>query len=1084
MVFDNSDNRFPTGRNEVVLRRTIGLKKDEYSLDRKSATKSEVMNLLTSAGFSKANPYYIVPQGRIAWLTNAKDNERLELLKEVAGTTLYEEHRKESLKLMEESTMKREKIDEMLEFIEERLQELEEERRDLVEFMELDKQKRACEYTAKHRELEKTRNELVSLDTQYHGDTECYESEKKAHTQLLESFQKSKEQEELNRLLIAENDDQLKRLNDEKNEILKAKARFDFMQKQQTFVNSKTISHEEREKIALKIDQKQNQLEQKVIPNYQEKLTIENGLREQLATLEVKRDHMTEMQGKFRNERERNAWIRKEIGTLQQNTQQESEEQKKLIDEIANTNETLVELSVEIDNLMGKEKEISERETSNLNDYMNQRNQLSEKRKDIWKKESQVRTEISIKKNEILKIEKNLHLSGCPVSVMQSVDKIVQELGLGESYYGPIYRLISLESTYFEAVDAIAGNGLFHIVVDTDQTAKQILTILQERRLGRVTFIPLNRINPREVSYPINNNDGIPLISVLRFDSVVEKAIREVFSKYFICPSLEIASKIAKSHNLNTVTLDGDKADKRGVLTGGYSKSGEHQGRLEILINYKNASNEVVKKEQKISQYVHQVKSLDLQINSFVSKIFQQENEKMKIQNALDEVKSQLTRKQQERALLERNCEQKNRAVQNYSLSINTMKIRLNSLEEEKNSPFVPSNFEEDSYKAVQHQVSILNQELMKVMKEKSNIECLKSALQDEIENYKKRLHQFDQLASDFNFSDENVVNFNPSSLDSLQTQIDTLLKSIEESRATLLKVTKSSESLIGQIEESSKRIANLSSNASSYTSIRTILTQKVDSLNDQIKQLGILSSDFLNKFRKMNDSTISNQLHQLNDKLKKYTHVNKKATEQYQSFIDQRSNLLERKKELSTSSSSVTSFVAALDQQKDQAILRTFEQVSEYFTEIFSRLVPTGSGELLLVREENSSTNQIELKGIQIKVSFDHSNPSLLIGQLSGGQKSVVALAFIFAIQKVDPAPFYLFDEIDANLDSAYRTNVATLLHELSRSAQYITTTFRPELLEQADKFYGVQFVNRVSNVGCITKEAAIEFVEKQIVK
>lgn len=65
IIFDNSDNRFPTGRDEVILRRTIGLKKDEYSLDKKSASKADVMNLLESAGFSKSNPYYIVPQGRV-----------------------------------------------------------------------------------------------------------------------------------------------------------------------------------------------------------------------------------------------------------------------------------------------------------------------------------------------------------------------------------------------------------------------------------------------------------------------------------------------------------------------------------------------------------------------------------------------------------------------------------------------------------------------------------------------------------------------------------------------------------------------------------------------------------------------------------------------------------------------------------------------------------------------------------------------------------------------------------------------------------------------------------------------------------
>lgn len=120
IVFDNSDHRFPTGNQEVVVRRTIGLKKDEYSLDKKSASKADVMNLLESAGFSKSNPYYIVPQGRVGHstprkrgllicasqitsLTNAKDHERLALLKEVAGTKVYENRRAESEKIVEET---------------------------------------------------------------------------------------------------------------------------------------------------------------------------------------------------------------------------------------------------------------------------------------------------------------------------------------------------------------------------------------------------------------------------------------------------------------------------------------------------------------------------------------------------------------------------------------------------------------------------------------------------------------------------------------------------------------------------------------------------------------------------------------------------------------------------------------------------------------------------------------------------------------------------------------------------------------------------------------------------------------------
>src|SRR5271163_724264 len=152
IIFDNSDDRFPTGKDELILRRTIGLKKDEYSLDRKNATKADVMNLLESAGFSRSNPYYIVPQGRVTTLTNMKDSERLTLLKEVAGTQVYEARRTESLKIMQETDNKRSKIDHLLGLVEERLEELEEEKEELRKYQEKDREHRCLQYTILFRE--------------------------------------------------------------------------------------------------------------------------------------------------------------------------------------------------------------------------------------------------------------------------------------------------------------------------------------------------------------------------------------------------------------------------------------------------------------------------------------------------------------------------------------------------------------------------------------------------------------------------------------------------------------------------------------------------------------------------------------------------------------------------------------------------------------------------------------------------------------------------------------------------------------------------------------------------------------------
>ncbi|EPZ33766.1 RecF/RecN/SMC domain-containing protein, partial [Rozella allomycis CSF55] len=141
-------------------------------------------------------------------------------------------------------------------------------------------------------------------------------------------------------------------------------------------------------------------------------------------------------------------------------------------------------------------------------------------------------------------------------------------------------------------------------------------------------------------------------------------------------------------------------------------------------------------------------------------------------------------------------------------------------------------------------------------------------------------------------------------------------------------------------------------------------------------------------------------------------------------------------------------------------------------FSEIFEKLVPSGFAQLIS-----------DKGGLAVRVSFtSKSDQGLLIQQLSGGQKSLVALAFILAIQSCDPAPFYLFDEIDANLDAVYRSSAANLINELSKNAQFIITTFRPEFLNISKKFYGVTFNNKISQIKSVSKHDALEFVETEL--
>jgi structural maintenance of chromosome 3 (chondroitin sulfate proteoglycan 6) len=265
------------------------------------------------------------------------------------------------------------------------------------------------------------------------------------------------------------------------------------------------------------------------------------------------------------------------------------------------------------------------------------------------------------------------------------------------------------------------------------------------------------------------------------------------------------------------------------------------------------------------------------------------------------------------------------------------------------------------------------------------------------------------------------------------------------------------------------------------------MLTETVQQKQTMIRELGTLPRRELEEFQGFSEKLLLKKLKEVNDHLKKYSSVNRKALDQYVSFNEQRETLISRKSELSTDSESIQQLVDSLDAQREEAILRTFRGVSHHFSEVFAELVPGGHGQLIMrTSADEEGGDELDLgngnngngnggvaplistfQGVQVRVTFSAAGQQFEMQQLSGGQKALVALALIFAIQRCDPAPFYLFDEIDQALDANYRAGVARLIQKQVESvdapAQFITTTFRPELVSVANKFYGIALSNKV---------------------
>ena len=231
---------------------------------------------------------------------------------------------------------------------------------------------------------------------------------------------------------------------------------------------------------------------------------------------------------------------------------------------------------------------------------------------------------------------------------------------------------------------------------------------------------------------------------------------------------------------------------------------------------------------------------------------------------------------------------------------------------------------------------------------------------------------------------------------------------------------------------------------------------------------------------------------------------MNKKAIDQWEQFTEQRDELKERRTEIAEASKKILELMEHLDRKKDEAIERTFKQASLNFKEVFSQLVPGGKGELVMQRKKavvpevdgtatadeksnapaaaavNAAAGFMDkYSGVKIKLHFGGGGETMQMKQLSGGQKTVVAVALIFAIQRCDPLPFYLFDEIDAALDPQYRTSVAAMISERAeKGTQFVCTTFRPEIVRKANQLIGVSHVNKVSITQKVDVNEALRFV------
>ncbi|CAP68729.1 uncharacterized protein PODANS_7_6980 [Podospora anserina S mat+] len=1119
IIFDNTDKRFSEPGDEVVIRRTIALKKDEYSVDRKVQTRADVLKILETAGFAKENPFYIVPQGRIAAITNMKESERLNLLKEIAGTNTYDDRRIQSLKIMAETNSKRDKIDETLVYIKERLRELEEEKDELRDFQDKDRERRCLEYAHWHR-LQKTNAEtLEQVEEARQGgagaSTKDRAQLRKTEKEIAVLDQKAHELRQALEYLTIER----RQLDDDRKDAARARAKAELKTKhldESRHVREQTRQRQEAElqEVRQKIQQAEAELV-RVQPEYEKLKAEEAEIKTQRDSVAAGRKRLLVKQtrsSQFKNKAERDAYLRNEIqeatsslGLQKANAMDAREQVQQVESSLAQLEQSIQHIRARMESYGGNRTALFEK----LTKAQEAREQLEEERKRLRREDDRLSSQISSTRMD--RDQAETHLSHAMDSAtskgLATIRRLKQEKNIPGAY-GTLAELMNVPmDAYKLPVEQVAGNSLFHYIVDDQATATMLSDHLYKNYGGRLTFVPLEQIRPRQVKMP-RASDAQPLISKIEFDPLYEKAFQQVFGRTIICPSLAIASQYSRSHGLDAITPEGDTTNKRGAMTGGYVDA--RRSRLDAV-------QKVSKLREIYEAQLADAAKIRKEIEVIDQKVTAARGEETKIQQQMrrfdqdyDPLKGEL---QSKNSQLERQRAHRESALSHLAEVEKNMKELDDSILASQNElaqdfKKTLSASEEQELERLGNELSALQKEFKAISTKRIDLEGRKKSLEQELNTHLRP--QEDQLRSQ---AFEATTAGGTESFKDAQKELKKAQKLAAEAEASLEEneqQTEQTSSELTQVEaqkaqkeqelqELQRRIEQYQKKMEKAIQTRARLISQAAEYAKNIRDLGILPEEAFGKYEKMKSEQIETRLAKVNQALKKYKHINKKAFDQYNSFTTQRDNLLKRRKELDTSQASIETLIEHLDQEKDEAIERTFKQVSKEFSTIFEKLVPAGHGRLVIQRKADRAKNRAanndsdeevvsgveSYTGVGISVSFNSKvmDEQQKIQQLSGGQKSLCALCLIFALQAAESSPFVIFDEVDANLDAQYRTAVASLLQSISeeQKTQFICTTFRPEIVHVADKCYGVTFHNKTSTIDCVRTEDALNFVDGQ---
>ena len=1085
MVIDNTDGKLPIEYSEVTVTRKLYRSGETgYFINKVPCRLKDVLELFMDTGIGK-DGYSIIGQGKIDEILSNKSEDRRKIFEEAAGIVKYRTRKAESEKKLEQTKLNLLRINDILTEIEGNIEPLKVQSEKARRYLDLREELKNIEVGLFLHNIQEYKEKLSKLVE----DIKIVEEQNKDENEKMSGLQSAKERlnEEINEITskieemqnlgfestnkiekinseigiskerIQNNEANRERLEKEIEEVLQRIKELEEEQKQKA--NKKESLFANREKFQKELEEKQKELE------------------ELTKTLSSKELEIEEKKEKIEKNTDSKYEIVSEISALDTNFENIEKREKLVKNEIQS-------LTLEIDSARSDKQEKS----SSFYEIEHKKNELGKtlEEKSSKKEESMAKIkefddvinnlnyEARMKDSRLkFLIETEKEKEGYTRSVKSLLLDCEKNPNLSKGMNGVLANLISVDKKYQTAIEMSLGAALQNIVTDTEQDAKKLVEHLRQNKLGRASFLPVSSVKGKKLDRIIKNStEGVIGIAsdLVKCKKKYEQIVLNLLGRTLIVENMDTAIQIAKlnSYSFRIVTLEGDIVSNTGAITGGSVQS--------KTVNILGRSGEIEELQEKMKE-----------INKRIEKATK---EKKEYTETVTDVIEEVTRLEKELQDIEIVYAAENQKILSAEEAIKKLEERREKLKKEQEDLANQKEENRNEKQQKEEQIKVLTDEiegLNKIVEEfavnnKDNQKYIDD-LNFDITNLKISVSSFDESGSSIDEIIERIsqdIKLNNQSIKNKKKNIEEAKKENEDLKGKIVELENQIASIKSEVENSSNLVENLKQNRTNKTEElkqsekqinekfntieelkgelvkldvkKTKLEQDIEQVVNSLWVEYELTPNNAEGFSKpQNIQKAARDVNILRTQIKELGSINVDSIEEYKKTKERYDFMCEQRLDLENTGAKLRKIITEMTQTMKEQFIEKFKLINKNFNEVFVELFGGGKAELRLEDEENVLECGID---IQVQPTGKKLQNMML---LSGGEKAFTAIALLFAILKINPAPFCVLDEIEAALDDVNVYRFAEYLKKFSKDTQFLVITHRKGTMEAANTVYGV---------------------------